>query len=113
MKEILFSVALMISTNTGYAQETEPRRTTFLSVNFCSDYDTIVNDLVNNYNERLLFLGNGVTTWEDNKGNSEDALFRTLMFVNQSTRTWSLVQVYKDGTTCYMTGGDEFEPYTD
>lgn len=113
MKEILFSVALILAANISSAQETEPHRTTFLSVNFCSDYDTVVMDLVNNYNEKLLFHGDGVITHIDSNSVTADIVSHTQMFVNQNTGTWSLIQVYNGGNTCYVTGGTRFEPYVD
>lgn len=113
MKEILFSVALILAAGTSSAQIAEPTRTTSWSVNFCSDYDTIVMDLMNNYNEKLLFHGDGITTHIDNNGISVDIVSHTQMFVNQNTGTWSLIQVYNGGNTCYVTGGARFEPYVD
>jgi hypothetical protein len=113
MKEILYSVALALVAGTSIAQDTEPTRTTFLSVNFCSDYDTIVVDLLNNYNETLLFHGEGVTTHMNVNDVSTDLVSHTQVFVNQTTGTWSLVQVYNGGITCYLTGGTRFEPYVD
>jgi hypothetical protein len=113
MKEILYSIALILAAGTSSAQDTAPTRTTFLSVNFCSDYETIVGELLNNYSETLLFHGDGVITYMGSDGRSSDIASHTQMFVNQTSGTWSLIQVYDGGDTCYITGGTKFEPYID
>lgn len=113
MKEILYSVALILAANTGHAQEYKSTATTFLSVNYCNDYNTVVSELIDNYNETLLFYGDGIITWEDTDGSTGQIGSHTQMFVNQSTGTWSLIQVYDKNTTCFLTGGVGFEPYVD
>ncbi len=66
-------------------------------------------DVVKGYNEELLFLGEGMSfAAQSGKGFMGGMMF----FTNQNTGTWSMLQVFGDGTGCLVMNGKDFAPYS-
>ena len=66
-------------------------------------------DTVKDYKEDLLFLGEGMSfAAQSGQGFMGGMMF----FTNQETGTWSMLQVYGDGTACLVINGRGFSPYS-
>jgi hypothetical protein len=64
---------------------------------------------VKDYEEDLLFLGEGMSfAAQSGKGFMGGMMF----FTNQETGTWSMLQVFGDGTACLVMNGKDFAPYS-
>lgn len=79
----------------------------------CIDYVSS-QQWLSEYGETVLFQGMAYQQWiqpsTDTYGVSQYLMeFAT----NQDTGTWSIVQVYQDGTSCLMATGTAFTPYVD
>ena len=75
----------------------------------CQPAPELMQHLVRDYNEQALFTGLGIQI-----GNTGEAYTGgTMLTVNQSTGTWTLLTVYGDGTACVTAAGTNFEPYSD
>ena len=64
-------------------------------------------DTIKKYEELMLFTGEGLTFGLQNQVYNGGMFF----FVNQDTRSWTMLQVYADGMACMIFNGKNFEPY--
>lgn len=68
----------------------------------------VAAELTAEYGETILFTGNLITF----PAQSEDPAMGRLMFTtNQDTGTYSIIQLFPDGTACLIGTGFAFEPY--
>ena len=89
------------------AQE-ESTAKSFITTQPC-DRLSIMLEVIKGYKEELLFTGEGMTfSARDRKGFMGCMMF----FTNQESGTWSMLQVYGDGTACLVQNGRHFEPYS-
>ena len=65
-------------------------------------------EIVKGYNEELLFTGEGMTFAASS---GQGFMGGMMFFTNQDTGTWSMLQVYGDGTACLVMNGRNFSPY--
>jgi|TARA_B110000858_G_scaffold195211_1_gene251105 hypothetical protein len=66
-------------------------------------------DTVKDYEEDLLFLGEGMSfAAQSGQGFMGGMMF----FTNQETGTWSMLQLFGDGTACLVMNGRHFKPYS-
>jgi hypothetical protein len=66
-------------------------------------------EVIKGYKEELLFLGEGMSfAAQSGKGFMGGMMF----FTNQDTNTWSMLQLYGDGTACLVMNGRGFVPYS-
>ena len=70
----------------------------------------VAADTVAQYNETILFTGNLLTF--SAQGN-DPAMGRLMFTTNQDTGTYSVIQLFADGTACLIGSGSAFEPYVD
>ena len=66
-------------------------------------------ETVKQYEEDLLFLGQGMTFAARN---SQGYMGGMMFFTNQETGTWSMLQLYGDGSACLVMNGNNFAPYS-
>ena len=93
------SPALAQTTNTGK---------TFFAKQPCDKLSKMM-DTVKDYEEDLLFLGEGMAfAAQSGQGFMGGMMF----FTNQETGTWSMLQLYGDGTACLVMNGRGFAPYS-
>jgi hypothetical protein len=78
----------------------------------CLDYIT-AHDIAKSAGEEGLFYGMGSQLWYNDQGDTGESIYAMKFFVNQTTGTWGIVQIYPDGTTCLIMSGIEFEPFSD
>ena len=65
-------------------------------------------DIIKGYKEDLLFMGEGMSfAAQSGQGFMGGMMF----FTNQDTGTWSMLQLYGDGTACLVINGRGFAPY--
>ena len=65
-------------------------------------------DVIKGYNEELLFMGEGMSfAAQGGQGFMGGMMF----FTNQESGTWSMLQLYGDGTACLVMNGRNFAPY--
>ena len=104
---LLLLVGSLTMINPATAQEDSTAKS-FITTQPC-DKLSIMLDVIKGYKEELLFTGEGMTfSARDRKGFMGGMMF----FTNQETGTWSMLQVYGDGTACLVQNGREFEPYS-
>jgi len=66
-------------------------------------------DIVSKYDEQLLFQGDLMTFAAQSGQPYQGGL---MFFTNQDTGTFTVAQVFADGTACVIGNGRNFEPYT-
>jgi hypothetical protein len=76
----------------------------------CEDYE-VVRDTMVDYGELPLMTGSGTQSW-NSKGRSGVLKYTMLFFTNQTSGTWTLLQLYdKTKTACVAASGTGWEPY--
>ena len=61
--------------------------------------------------EELLFTTTSVQALIDNFGETRTIPYKMLFFVNQTTGTYTAIQLYENGSSCLLSAGMQFEPY--
>jgi hypothetical protein len=76
----------------------------------CEDY-AVVRDTMVDYGELPLMTGLGTQSWSS-KGRSGVLEYTMLFFTNQTSGTWTMLQLYyKTKTACVAASGTNWEPY--
>ena len=76
----------------------------------CEDYE-VVRDELANYAELPLMTGSGTQSWSL-KQRSGILAYTMIFFTNQTSGTWTLLQLYdKTKTACVAASGTGWEPY--
>lgn len=73
----------------------------------CDSLDKMIQ-VVQEYDEELLFIGEGITFAFPTEQSYTGGM---LFLVNQDTGTWSMLQMFGDGVSCLIFNGGKFEPY--
>lgn len=77
----------------------------------CISYENSI-EFSNDYGETVLFRGVGYQDWFNIESQEYGMSPYILEFrVNQDSGSYSIVQVYADGTSCLMGTGTDFEPH--
>ena len=100
MKKILLILLLLLIPSMAPAQQ-------IYSVAPC-DTNLNVFKLLADKKEALLFTGNGLMMLSPNYRYYEGT---TMLFANQDTGEYSVVQVWPDNRACLLLHGRNFEPY--
>ena len=103
------ATASMTSNITAFAQDNGNKNTakSFIVRQPCDELPKMM-DIIRGYKEDLLFLGEGMSfAAQSGQGFMGGMMF----FTNQESGTWSMIQLYKDGTACLVMNGRNFEPY--
>jgi len=105
-RNILSAIALFASVSTATAQQ-------YLNITPipCETYEKSI-ELTSKYNELTLFKGVASQDWFNRDNDIHTTMYVIEVRVNQLTGTYSVVQVYKNGTSCLLAAGTEFEPYS-
>ena len=104
------ATASMTSNITAFAQDNRTENTAkeFFAKQPCDVLPKMM-DVVKGYKEELLFMGEGMSfAAQSGKGFMGGMMF----FTNQDTGTWSMLQLYRDGTACLVMNGRGFMPYS-
>jgi hypothetical protein len=104
------ATASMTSNITAFAQDNRTENTAkeFFAKQPCDVLPKMM-DVVKGYKEELLFMGEGMSfAAQSGKGFMGGMMF----FTNQDTGTWSMLQLYGDGTACLVINGRGFVPYS-
>ena len=104
MKKIL-GLLLLVAPTIALAQDSRPRM--LMTAAPCDQIDKIFSTVFN-YQEQLLFIGQGMTFAPSGTPYNGGLFF----FTNQDTGTFSVVQVFADGVACMIMNGTQFEPYS-
>ena len=101
---------LMAVPLTAFAQSADTQRdaSLFYTRQPCDQFEKILEIVEDRYQEQPLFLGKSIQF--DPQGQSYTG--GSMLFVNQTSGTWSLVTLYGDGTACMTAVGTDFEPYS-
>ena len=95
-----------LSMSPALAQQQNTAKT-FITKQPCDELSKMM-DVIKGYNEDLLFLGEGMSfAAQSGQGFMGGMMF----FTNQETGTWSMLQMYGDGTACLVINGRNFAPY--
>ena len=103
------ATASMTSNITAFAQDNGNPNTAkiFVAKQPCDVLPKMI-DVIKGYKEELLFTGEGMSfAAQSGKGFMGGMMF----FTNQDTSTWSMLQLYGDGTACLVMNGRNFAPY--
>ena len=106
MIKILAALALALTTSAAAAAQDKKYFNTRLD---CAPLPQIMQEVVAAYDEQPLFIGQSIT--QDLQGRLYQG--GAMMFVNQTTGTWSVITMYADGIACVSAFGNDFEPYVD
>ena len=99
--------ATTLTQNLMLAQQQQNTAKTFITKQPC-DLLPKMMDVIKGYNEELLFMGEGMSfAAQGGQGFMGGMMF----FTNQETGTWSMLQLYGDGTACLVMNGRNFAPY--
>ena len=106
------ATASMTSNITAFAQDNGTQNPTtaktFFAKQPCDAFQKMM-DTVKDYKEDLLFLGEGMSfAAQSGQGFMGGMMF----FTNQETGTWSMLQLFGDGTACLVMNGKDFAPYS-
>jgi hypothetical protein len=104
------ATASMTSNITAFAQDNGNPNTAkiFVAKQPCDVLPKMM-EVIKGYKEELLFLGEGMSfAAQSGKGFMGGMMF----FTNQDTNTWSMLQLYGDGTACLVMNGRGFVPYS-
>ena len=104
------ATASMTSNITAFAQDNGNPNTAkiFVAKQPCDVLPKMI-EVIKGYKEELLFLGEGMSfAAQSGKGFMGGMMF----FTNQDTNTWSMLQLYGDGTACLVMNGRGFVPYS-
>ena len=106
MKSLIISViALLISSTFVFAQDSDDK--ILITNNYCGPFNKVL-ETPKKYKEGMLFSADG-GVFESRTGQYfKGGVF---FFVNQDTGTWSLINIFGDGTACMMQSGTKFSPY--
>ena len=104
------ATASMTSNITAFAQDNGNTNTakSFIVRQPCDVLPKMM-DIIKGYKEDLLFMGEGMSfAAQSGQGFMGGMMF----FTNQESGTWSMLQLYGDGTACLVMNGRKFVPYS-
>ena len=103
------ATASMTSNITAFAQDNRTENTAkeFFVKQPCDVLPKLV-DVVKGYKEDVLFMGEGMSFAASN---GQGYMGGMMFFTNQDTGTWSMLQLFGDGTACLVMNGRNFTPY--
>ena len=109
MKKLILSLLLLIPVSAN------AERKLFQEAPHICDSIAIVKADLEKYNEKPLFIGSSTARWIDNKsGYKGHSDYVMLFLVNQTTGTWTMLQLYKDDNmACIAAAGNTFTPFVD
>ena len=104
------ATASMTSNITAFAQDNGNTNTakSFIVKQPCDVLPKMM-DIIKSYKEDLLFTGEGMSFAASN---GQGYMGGMAFFTNQETGTWSMLQLYGDGTACLVMNGRKFVPYS-
>jgi len=97
-----------LSMSPALAQQEDNTAKIFIAKQPCDVLPKMI-EVIKGYKEELLFMGEGMSfAAQSGKGFMGGMMF----FTNQDTNTWSMLQLYGDGTACLVMNGKGFVPYS-
>jgi len=96
-----------LSMSPALAQQEDNTAKVFVAKQPCDVLPKMM-EIVKGYKEELLFMGEGMSFNPRGQGFMGGMMF----FTNQDTNTWSMIQLYGDGTACLVMNGRGFVPYS-
>jgi len=112
LKQLAFVlVAVVALTSLASAQENKQFQGNIPTVFTRMPCNTVENMLktIAPYEEYLLFTGEGLTF---NAQTGQPLVGGMMFFTNQTTGTWTTLQIFEDGMACLVMNGKLFRPYT-
>jgi hypothetical protein len=101
-------VGLVLVGNLAHAQEEPQTAPKILPLQAQCDSFLPMANVLSKYGEELLFTGEGITmafgTGQSYRGGMG-------FFTNQDTGTWTMIQLFQDGTACLLFNGSKFKPF--
>ena len=103
------ATASMTSNITAFAQDNgNPNTAKSFIVKQPCDVLPVMLEVIKGYKEDLLFMGEGMSFAAST---GQGFMGGMMFFTNQETGTWSMLQLYGDGTACLVMNGRNFAPY--
>lgn len=102
------TLAFLLGLTAISAMAQDQSEKSFIAIQFCGPTNSLF-DTAKKYQEQLLFVGIGSNFAAVDRVPYTSQMF---MFANQDTGSWSLINVYPDGTACMAQSGQNFMPYT-
>jgi len=109
MKKLILSILLLIPVSVTAEQKLFQE-----APHICDDV-AVIKSKLEKYNEKPLFTGFSIARWVDDKSGKEGKSDYVMLFlVNQTTGTWTILQLYKDDNmACIAAAGNAFTPFVD
>ena len=107
MKYLIASAIVLLSTSV-YAQDSNSDKKYFFTRAECWPSEKFMSLIMNRWGEDALFTGTGITFSQDGKSFQGGMMF----FVNQDSGTWTIANMYADGTVCIHNAGIDFSPFS-
>ena len=108
MKKLILSILLLIPVSAN------AERKLFQEAPHICDNVVVIKGKLEKYNEKPLFTGFSIARWVDKSGKEGKSDYVMLFLVNQTTGTWTILQLYKDDNmACIAAAGNAFTPFVD
>ena len=107
MKYLIASAVVLLSTSV-YAQDSNSDKKYFFTRAECWPSEKFMSLILNRWGEDALFTGTGMTFSQDGESFQGGMMF----FVNQDSGTWTMANMYADGTVCIHNAGIDFSPFS-
>lgn len=107
MKYLIASIVISLSTS-AFAQDSNSDKTYFFTRAECWPSEKFMQMVMTRWGEDALFTGTSMTFGQDGKSYQGGMMF----FVNQDSGTWTLANLYADGTICIQNAGTDFSPFS-
>lgn len=105
----LFAGFLTLSPVNLQAQENNTADSKLYLIRALCDPIAKISEVFKKYEEQLLFTGDFMTFHAQSGQPFQGGM---LFYVNQDTGTYTVLQIFADGTGCILGNGRNFKPYT-
>lgn len=108
IKSILASLALLTSSVSALAQQTEPEALYFNSANQCLPREQLKEILEERYDQEPFVIGLGAVKSATNFQVYQGLM---LMYANPKTKSYTIIIYFEeDDVSCVLISGDQFQP---
>lgn len=108
MKQLVLAIVFVLTASVAFAQDSNSNKKYFYTRTECWPSQQFMEMIMTEWNETALFVGSSMTVGHDGKTYQGGMMF----FVNQESGTWTVANMYADGTICIINAGTEFSPFT-
>ena len=104
----LIALAFILCLTAPIVSAQDQQAKTFNTVQPCAPFAQMLQTPAK-YGESMLFTGTGMQFGAQGNQPFRGGMF---FFTNQDTGSWTMLQLYADGTACMVANGRDFKPYS-